>query len=453
MNLSDKLEKLELELAFLKNQLQYSDDKQANINAMVLERIIDDINNQETLRIEQYERIINQIKAFSPDIFNNTPEPSISDLTIKESRYFLDSILKIIPANIYIFDIVNRKNVYTNRQIVELLGYTNDEILKLGDSFYEKILHFESFKESKKFNKNIINLKDGEVATIEQHFISKSGESVFLETHETPFERDEENNITKILGFSIDVSELKRNRTKINDQNEELKKINSELNRLIVSISHDLRTPIHSAICLVELASLEDNEDLKNDYIKQIKDSLLQLDKQIIEILDISKGDGFNSKVEEINISHLFDQIFEEQKFHPNYSKLIKNITFSKNAPVHSYKKQLVVILRNIIANALKFLNPENRFHSIDIQVIQNAEYFSFEIADNGVGIKKSDLANVFKLHYKGSNSSGTGLGLFMVKETIEKLNGKISVESTEGQGTVFKFVLPNLIVSSVKAY
>ncbi|HEX8545812.1 MAG TPA: HAMP domain-containing sensor histidine kinase, partial [Cytophagaceae bacterium] len=114
---------------------------------------------------------------------------------------------------------------------------------------------------------------------------------------------------------------------------------------------------------------------------------------------------------------------------------------------------RLRIILNNIISNAIKYHRVDQPTPTITIDINIESELSYIIVQDNGMGIGEKDLAKVFDMFYRASNESeGSGLGLYLVKSTVEKLNGSINVESTIGKGTTFKIVLPNMKVREVSA-
>jgi signal transduction histidine kinase len=117
-----------------------------------------------------------------------------------------------------------------------------------------------------------------------------------------------------------------------------------------------------------------------------------------------------------------------------------------KNFRIISDKQRLHIIFHNLIANAIKYRNPLLKQSTIDIINKSDQDSISFDIRDNGIGIKEENFEKIFEMFFRASdNSSGSGLGLYLVKETIQKLKGNISVSSSAGKGSVFSITLPRL--------
>ena len=113
--------------------------------------------------------------------------------------------------------------------------------------------------------------------------------------------------------------------------------------------------------------------------------------------------------------------------------------------PFYSDKNRIATVLNNIISNSIKYRNPKAEKSIVDIKITQKAQSSELVIADNGLGIPKEKQTEVFKMFYRlSSNMPGSGLGLFIVKEILNKLNGTVEISSAEGQGTTFYITIPN---------
>jgi signal transduction histidine kinase len=125
-------------------------------------------------------------------------------------------------------------------------------------------------------------------------------------------------------------------------------------------------------------------------------------------------------------------------------------VSVETNNSFYSVKNYLLILLKNLITNSIKFRNKDKEC-TVNISVQINAKEATIIIKDNGLGIEQKHLDNIFKVFYKVANNPGGGLGLFMVDKIIEKLQGKINVESKVGVGTTFTISVPNTMENRVK--
>lgn len=231
----------------------------------------------------------------------------------------------------------------------------------------------------------------------------------------------------------------------ITKRNVELKKINNELDRFVYSASHDLRAPLASIMSLVSLLDEEIDEQEKKEYVKLIDHCAQKMDVFIHDIIDYSRNKNKELDIEKIPLKELIEESYESLK----YLKLDSNVKLKFEIIGQDYinndQRRLRVILSNLIGNAINYSDKlkNNSFVSINIETNQNLVHF--EIADNGIGIEKSEIDNIFTMFYRTDETTiGSGLGLYIVKEALEKLGGNIQVESEIGLGSKFSFTLPN---------
>lgn len=227
--------------------------------------------------------------------------------------------------------------------------------------------------------------------------------------------------------------------------NQELSKRNTELDNFVYSVSHDLRAPIASVLGLINLAKKDIDVHMKNMYLDMINKSALQQDHFIREILDQSKNARLEVQREEILFEPLINETFDQLKFATPGQQLEKVIHVNQHQPFFSDRWRLKVILNNILSNAIRYRNGHDPIIKVNVDIKDGAATLAIE--DNGKGIEKDHLPNIYKMFYRATDDgAGSGLGLYIVKETIDKLNGHINIESEVGRGTTVKLEIPTLI-------
>jgi len=233
---------------------------------------------------------------------------------------------------------------------------------------------------------------------------------------------------------------------KLQRSNQELSKRNTELDNFVYSVSHDLRAPIASVLGLINLARKDADTVMKDMYLEMINKSALQQDHFIREILDQSRNSRLEVKREEIFFEPLIDETFNQLKFATSTGKSVeKVITIHQDKPFYSDRWRLKVILNNIISNAIRYRNGKDPVIKVDVEISDHQARLAIE--DNGKGIEKEHLPNIYKMFYRATDDgAGSGLGLYIVKEAIDKLNGEISIQSEVGKGTTVQFQIPEII-------
>jgi signal transduction histidine kinase len=229
-------------------------------------------------------------------------------------------------------------------------------------------------------------------------------------------------------------------------ENQELKTANYELDRFVYSTSHDLRAPLNSMLGLIEIAKEDTTEELMLNYFKMLKGSAKKLDGFICDILDYSRNSRMDVNNELIDFNKLLKGVTENLKFIGDNNRMVEfKIEILGKSSFYSDKNRLITILSNLISNAIRYQNSQipNPFVSIRIETSQTES--NIFIMDNGIGIDKEVQSRIFEMFYRVSHESvGSGLGLYIVKEAINKLNGDIKIESEIGAGTTFLIKIPN---------
>ncbi len=234
-----------------------------------------------------------------------------------------------------------------------------------------------------------------------------------------------------------------RNIEKVNTK---LRKLNEELDRFVYSASHDLRAPLSSVRGLVEIAKLETSIEAKQQCLDLIGSSVQKLDGFINDILDYSRNQRLELKPETLILEEEVKEALKELKYLDKDNKIQILIEGDGTHDFVTDGRRLSVILKNVISNAIRYhnLNQENPF--IKIRIENSGHRALISVDDNGIGIDEEHLRNIFKMFYRADESSkGSGLGLYIVKETIEKMGGEISVRSTVNQGTNFTLTIPKI--------
>lgn len=242
-----------------------------------------------------------------------------------------------------------------------------------------------------------------------------------------------------------DISSLQKQQQELSYQRAMLEKSKNEMDRIIYSASHDLRSPITSILGLLNLLGLTQSEQEKNEYIFMMQSSVMKLDSLIQNLGRLSKNSNEVVRDAEINFEDLLDEIQTELSFHSNFLKIEFQKSLSQQHIFYSDQERIKLMLGNIIKNCLDFMDSNKSRNIVDIEIKVTDEKVVVKIFDNGIGISKSNVDRVFDLFYRGSDRSrGSGLGLFESKEIIVKLGGKIKLNSEYSIGTSIELDIPN---------
>ena len=257
----------------------------------------------------------------------------------------------------------------------------------------------------------------------------------------------EDGQVTGLTIYSRDITQQREAEDLLKAQNEELTKINSELDQFVYSASHDLKAPLMSVKGLVNMIKIDPNKENLDHYLHLIENSICKLDYFINDIIHYSRNSRMEIMPSKIDFHKLVKESIDSLKYMQDADSVRSIINIDDETAFYSDHSRLLIIFNNIISNAVRYQDKDKESY-LKIDVKTHHDKTVIEFADNGVGIAEEFQENIFKMFFRASyESKGSGLGLYIVKGTIEKLNGKISVQSRLGEGTRFYIEIPNSFV------
>ncbi|MFA6439561.1 MAG: ATP-binding protein, partial [Bacteriovoracaceae bacterium] len=386
------------------------------------------------------------LEVFVLTEFRNISERKQWERTMhqNEHRYrtlFENSVLPMYQSNI------DGKLINANLAMLSLLGYdTFDELhsINLETDVYvnpsDRVLLFEHLQTEGKSGMMEIELR-------------KKGGSIITVIPHSRFLTDEEGLIVGFEGGLEDITDRKMLETKLltNIQkleitHEELTKLNSQKDKILAIVSHDLRSPFSSILGFCDLlknefTSLTDSEKL--EYIGFINDAAIQQLAMVNSILDWSRLETgrINLKFSPVNLRTVVSEIATSMLGLAKKKNVGIRFEIPEGTIVHADEQLIRQLLLNLVGNALKF-TPSGGTISVNLSA-DSASQLILTVSDTGVGIPAADLSKLFKIEEKYSRQglqgeNGTGLGLPMCYEIMKKHNGAIEAVSEEGQGTTF---------------
>ncbi len=262
---------------------------------------------------------------------------------------------------------------------------------------------------------------------------------------------DEENKNLKIVGTMTDITELKETEKKLKQYAEDLKRNNSAKDNFFSIISHDLRNPFHTILGASELLA-NYSSDMSVEEIRETAQNIYQAANNVYNLLvNLLEWSRFQSgKIEvnktQFNLCDIINQVLELYSELLNRKKIIMSTHCNDTCFVYADKYMIESVVRNLISNAIKF-TPSGK----SIEVIcknLNDDFAEFSVKDYGVGIPKDIQKKLFQIYThistRGTDQEkGTGLGLVLCKDFIEKNGGEISFESEFGRGSLFRVTIP----------
>ncbi len=256
-----------------------------------------------------------------------------------------------------------------------------------------------------------------------------------------------------IIAIYNNVSQLKETSTSLIEVNTELIKKNEELDNFIYSASHDLKSPLTSIMGLIEISKFECPNDNVLKYLSLIQSSVNKLDSFIDQIINYHKNIKNEVHYEKIYLNDLINECIDELKYINPTINIIKKIKIDQNLEFHSDPFRFKNILTNLISNSIKHSGKSNDNLTLSFWGIRHFDTFKFIMKDNGNGIDSKQIDKIFDMFYRGSHdNNGSGIGLYLVKETVKRLGGGITVSSEVSIGTTFEIEIPNNVNETVNA-
>jgi signal transduction histidine kinase len=244
-----------------------------------------------------------------------------------------------------------------------------------------------------------------------------------------------------VIQKQIAESELRVQNELLVQANSELSKINKELDSFVYSVSHNLKGPLSSILGVVNLMRIEKDQAAFPEYMDMIEQSVFKLNDTLMDIIAYSNNARSNVIGEKIDLRKMFLENFHKQV--PSGMEFQVNYNESPLAEVIGDPYRLNLIISNLVSNSIKYSDPKKPIKKIELAVAVD-DNLKIVISDNGVGIREDIIPKVFNMFYRGhEKSNGSGLGLYLVREAVEKLGGSINISSKTGEGTSFTITLP----------
>ncbi|MBN8651795.1 MAG: sensor histidine kinase [Cytophagales bacterium] len=237
-------------------------------------------------------------------------------------------------------------------------------------------------------------------------------------------------------------TELQANLATISKQSEIIEAKNAELDGFFYRISHDLKGPISSLLGLSHLAKIEVTDPKAIEYLDRQHEQVDRLNQMIRGLINLTRLNNTSLSREKIDFVNLVDTCINSLQGLSKFPRIrfVKDVATGIN-----YEAEWVMlnaILQNLIENAIKYSQEADAFVRITIR--EQDEMVLLEVEDNGLGIPEEHQAKIFEMFYRATDSaSGSGLGLYILKRSVDRLKGKIKITSKEGEGSTFTIQLP----------
>lgn len=366
-----------------------------------------------------------------------------NQLIASEAKY--RTLLENSTDPIYSFNKDGRFQ-YVNRAFYESIGKSADEILnkKIQDVFNpeEAEIHLKNLNEV---------IDSGEEKVFEIRMPVQEGERFFLTTI-TPV-KTPDGKILSTICSSKDFTTRKKSELILAEQTRQLAELNASKDKFFSILAHDLKSPFANIIGFSELLKSGHNEyssEKLERYIEFIHNSATHTFILLENLLDWARmhQGKLSYSPEKIRLFETVKDVCTLMSEDASKKGIRLTYSIDENIFVYADTNMLKTVIRNLVSNALKFTNTSG---TVKISVKRKDDEIIVSIADNGIGIEKNRIEYLFSSvtneTTRGTeNEKGTGLGLLLCKEFVSKNGGKIWVESEAGQGSIFRFSLPDMI-------
>lgn len=348
-----------------------------------------------------------------------------------DSRLSQDSIYNGISEILIVLD--DKTQIQkTNKVVEKTLLYNESELLNQSIG---KLIHKTDFDIVRDCIRNTYQQKKLHETAF--NFITKENKLIPVSCSFSP--------LYNVEGKSNGILLVAKNISSLISAKKQLQDKNDELTLFIYKASHDLKSPVSSIKGVMALLNESQNMEEVKMFSKAVDSSINQLNTIINDLLVLGRITYGELEYVQVNFKQLINEILKSIEFADGFQDINFKIEIDNNAQSCATEKGLLTtIVFNLIDNAIKY--RENRVEPsyINIHVSLQDKGILLKIIDNGIGIANSQQANVFKMFYRATSASkGSGLGLYIVKTSVLKLGGTISLESIIGKGTTFRLYLP----------
>lgn len=245
-------------------------------------------------------------------------------------------------------------------------------------------------------------------------------------------------------------NQIIKDELKIQQQSSIIQEQKDQIDNFLYRASHDIKGPLKSIDGLARLGLIDEKSN--TEYFSRIQTMTVRLQKIVDNFLGLVKNNNSKLKVESINMHSFFTQCIEEQFFeYPGRNEIEIKLSVPENFEIVTEYYSLYSVIQNVIENAIKYKDPSKQHNYIIISAIEHVSSYTITIEDNGQGISAASKEKIFSMFYRANlnNTEGVGMGLYIVKQSLERIKGQISIDSKENEYSKFLIKLPKEISGS----
>ena len=385
-----------------------------------------------------------------------------AEIALQESQDFLQKVTDTSPNIIYIYDLQQQCNIYVNREIAKILGYSPIEIQAMGANFFSTLMHPDDLQHMAAESARLATAVDGEIYDCEYRMKNTQGEWRWLYSRHSVFSRDLEGQVKYTVGAAQDITERKLAEAQLQQTYAELLQATRRKDEFLAAMSHELRTPLNAILGMTEIlqeeiyGSINEKQMTALQTIENSGSHLLELINDVLDVAKIESGQ-VHLEISSISIASLCESsiLFIQQQARK------KNIQVDRVLPsnlpnIHVDERRIRQALINLLNNAVKFtptggqVTLEAMYPAPyeDNALSNTVEHIRLIVRDTGIGISPEDILKLFQPFIQIDSAlnrkyEGTGLGLALVKNIVKLHGGEVWVTSEVGVGSCFTIDLP----------
>ena len=385
-----------------------------------------------------------------------------AEIALQESQDFLQKVTDTSPNIIYIYDLQQQCNIYVNREIATILGYSPIEIQAMGANFFSTLMHPDDLQNMPAEYARLARALDGEIYDCEYRMRNTQGEWRWLYSWHSVFSRDLEGQVKCTAGSAQDITERKLAEAQLQQTYAELLQATRLKDEFLAAMSHELRTPLSSILGMTEIlqeeiyGSINEKQMTALQTIENSGSHLLELINDVLDVAKIESGQ-VHLEISSISIASLCESslLFIQQQARK------KNIQVHKVLPsnlpnIYVDERRIRQVLINLLINAVKFTPTGGQ---VTLEAMYPApyednapsdrvEHLRLIVRDTGIGISPENILKLFQPFIQIDSAlnrkyEGTGLGLALVKNIVKLHGGEVWVTSEVGVGSCFTIDLP----------
>ncbi|MEM1269462.1 MAG: PAS domain S-box protein, partial [Bacteroidota bacterium] len=377
----------------------------------------------------------------------------VEDITEqRESERFIERLAETMPAILYVFDLVEQRNVYANKELFSVLGYSAEDVQAMGDQMMGMIMHPDDQERIGAHWGQLLETADEETLSIEYRCRHADGSYRWLVSYEKVLNRQPNGQARQIIGIVEDVTERRQSEENIQRYLQELEDTNKELDEFAYVASHDLRAPLRAISNLASWIEEDAHEVLPEDSksdLQLLRKRAARMERLLNDLLQYSRAGRkqgaettFSAHGVALDVAGMIDP--------PEGLSLSVRLADEPDPMLTSFMTPLEQVLLNLVTNAIKHHDQPSKGH-VDLLIEDAGEAVRFIVSDNGPGIPEqyhTQVFGMFETLKARDEVEASGMGLAIVKKIVEKNGGSITLDSptSSGRGATFVVMWPKTV-------